>query len=249
MRLGQLARKLALRPAEITQFLAANNIQIEEGVNTKLEDTHLSLILQQFAPDMAKDISEEVDIPEILVEPPQTVSNESDVSSEKSSEPEVAPVINETQDESIELIKAAKVELSGLKVLGKIELPEPKKKETTLENGAEEAAPKTLEEPLKNFKEERKNSNLKPHRASQRPLKNPIALEREREAQEAQKKREEEAKLRKELRTQNYLKKVKSSQPTKAVRLVNEPVMEMSAAELEEPPKTWWGKFRKWLTT
>jgi hypothetical protein len=31
MRLGQLARKLAVIPAEIVEFLAANNIRIDES--------------------------------------------------------------------------------------------------------------------------------------------------------------------------------------------------------------------------
>ena len=52
MRLGQLARKLELRPAEIIEFLATKNIVIEGDANAKVEDNYVALVFQQFAPDM-----------------------------------------------------------------------------------------------------------------------------------------------------------------------------------------------------
>ena len=52
MRLGQLARKLELRPAEIIEFLATKNILIEDDANAKVEDNYVTLVFQQFAPDM-----------------------------------------------------------------------------------------------------------------------------------------------------------------------------------------------------
>ena len=58
MRLGQLARKLALRPDEIVEFLSAKNIQIEDNSNTKLEDDHVTLIIKKFAPSMLTEIKE-----------------------------------------------------------------------------------------------------------------------------------------------------------------------------------------------
>src|SRR5687767_2505174 len=52
MRLGQLARKLTLRQIEIVDFLASQNIQIEDGSNTRLEDQHADLVIAHFAPHM-----------------------------------------------------------------------------------------------------------------------------------------------------------------------------------------------------
>src|SRR5260221_11505809 len=49
MRLGQLARKLAIRPSAIIEFLAAKNISLEESSNTRLEDDQVILIMNQFA--------------------------------------------------------------------------------------------------------------------------------------------------------------------------------------------------------
>ena len=60
MRLGQLARKLELRPAEIIEFLATKNIVIEDDANSKIEDNYVALVFRQFAPDMETENSPEV---------------------------------------------------------------------------------------------------------------------------------------------------------------------------------------------
>ena len=237
MRLGQLARKLELRPAEIVEFLATKNILIEDDANSKVDENYVALIFRQFAPDKEVENIPDADIP--------TVSVQDDLRTDEKTPDEVVASeekpANEEPPERNEVIKAAKVELSGLKVLGKIDLPEPKKKQTdTLEENSE---PERLP---REFKGEKRNQNFK---KTQRSAKNPIALQREQEALEEQKKREEEFQLKKEKRTQNYLKKVKAHQPTKAAKLHREEAEEMSAAELAEPPKTLWGKFVRWLTT
>lgn len=236
MRLGQLARKLMVRPAEIVEFLATKDIQIEDGTNTKIETDHAILALQHFSPTtQIEDIPEDInvtDIPSINAgedaNPPQEDLNIHSVTT------------SEATAESNDVIKAPKIELSGLRVLGKIDLPEPKKKVPEV---PQESA---VSNPSNELKRERRTQDLK---GKQRYTKNPIALRREQEALEAKKKREEEIKLQKEKRTQNYLKKVKSHQPTKAAKFIKEKTVEMSAAELEEPPKTLWGKLIKWLTT
>ena len=238
MRLGPLARKLERTPTEIIEFLSSKSIVIDEGVNSKLEQAHIALILQQYAPELRADFFQNEDettagLPATTpVEEPGTGGNAS---------PEPAPDVEEpSQPEAGEVIRAPKVELAGLKVLGKIDLPEPKKKtETPQEN-------ETSAEPPKEFKRERRNQNFK---KSGRPAKNPVAMQREQEALEAQRKREEELKLQKERRTQNYLKKVKPHQPTKAAKLIREEAVQLSSAELKERPKTWWGKLVHWFTS
>ena len=234
MRLGQLARKLDLRPAEIIEFLATKNIVIEDDVNAKVEDNYVTLVFRQFAPDVETENSPPIDIAAAGTshEPIGDVN-------EMDEKPVASSPASESIPERIEVIKAPKVELSGLKVLGKIDLPDTKKKhsETSQENSE-------TEQPQEVNREKRSQA----HKKNQRPPKNPIALQREREALAAQKKREEELQLQKERRTQNYLKKVKPHQPTKAAKLIREESVEMSAAELAEPPKTLWGKFVRWLT-
>jgi len=248
MRLGQLARKLALRPAEIVEFLAENRIQIGEGANVRLENDHVSLIMKKFVPgwietsEVESDVAdEELAVENVSSEHP--IANEEVSVSDNSSENPDANFTN--PGEAIEIIKAPKIELSGLKVLGKIELPEPKKKETPA--NPETEAPPAAEGEKKELKGSRRPYDEK-RRREYRPEKNPIALQRERETKEAQKKLQEQLTREKEKKTQNYLRKVKMSPPTKAVRLVNEPTMEMTAEELVEPPKTLFGKIVRWLT-
>lgn len=232
MRLGQLARKLEVRPNQIVGYLGTQNIVIDSGTNTRMLPEHVAIAVQHFSPDSAV-IETDDDL--VVDSNGKIENNDEDLQA-------LAPDSfkeNETDEpalEKVEVIKAPKVELSGLKVLGKIDLPEVRKKESD--------PPQENTESPKDIKKERRPKEFK-----RRIPKNPIALQRELEAEEARKRREEEQRLRKEVRTQNYLKKVKTPQPTKAARIFNEETQQMSASELQEPPKSFWGKFVKWLTS
>ncbi len=275
MRLGQLARKLAIIPAEIVDFLATNNIRIDESTNTRLEHEQLMLVINHFAParaeefntpaaDETQDIPEETNSPRVEVVVPETIIPEpvitvQDIQEEMAVIEERNIIPDAEQEQKIEVIKAPKVELAGLKVLGKIELPEPKKKEQkpateSAESTAPSSTPDSTGSPAgdqrSDSKEGRRKSHHKSDRTSdqrnKRPRKNPIALQREREAHEAQLKREAEAKNEKERRTLYYQNRVKASVPTKPARLIDEPVVEMTG-DLTKSPTTWLGKFWKWF--
>jgi len=235
MRLGQLARKLERTPTEIIEFLGTTGIAIDEGVNIKLDVSQVAVVLDHFAPHLNVGSINEPDEPaaeSVISERVEEVQAENLV---QDNPPDADP----SQPEPGDVIRAPKVELAGLKVLGKIDLPEPKKKQP-------DQAPETAgTETPRELRKERRNQNAN---RSNRPAKNPIALKREQEALVAQQKREEELKLQKERRTQNYLKKVKSHQPTKAAKIIKEDAEQLSAAELKEKPKTWWGKLKRWFT-
>ena len=245
MRLGQLARKLALRQSQIVEFLADQNIPLDESSNTRLEDDQVILIMKHFAPDSEETVaaSDTVEPPVAEVEPGLSLpTGVEDKSGEDLSPP------SQVEEVKAEVIKAPKVELSGLKVVGKIDLPEIKKKDP----------PAAAESPVENPGEVKKNalpvgkkaSPYKKEKPEQRPVrKNPIALQRERETQEAERKRQEKAKQEKEQRTKNYYNKVRASAPTKRIKMVEDPTTEMSAAELKQVPRTWIGKFINWLKT
>lgn len=270
MRLGQLARKLAIIPAEIVDFLATNNIRIDENTNTRLEHEQLMLVVNHFAParaeefiipaaDETQDIPEETISPKIEIVVPETVEPEPvttpDIQQEMAVITESNTIADAEQEQKIEVIKAPKVELAGLKVLGKIELPEPKKKESkpatessdsTSATSTPEVEGKSSVDQRKEGREGRRKSHHKSDQRTNRPRKNPIALQREREAHEAQLKREAEAKNEKERRTLYYQNRVKASVPTKPARLIDEPVVEMTG-DLTKTPTTWLGKFWKWF--
>lgn len=248
MRLGQLARKLALRPSQIVDFLSFQKIYLEEGSNARIEDDRVVDIVNHFAPARLQEIvtnlkteAEEVAIPvvEVVVEV---------IKQEMVAEAPVTPILSivDTQVEKPEVIKAPKVELSGLKVLGKIELPELKKKESVQPQAEDEGAP-ALEEKRKPRPVKRELSKPGRESSTQQAWRNPIAQQREREAREAEERKKEAAEREKERRRENYLKKVKLGQPTKAMKLMDEPTEQLSARQLEETPKSWWGRFKKWL--
>jgi len=249
MRLGQLARKLEIRPAEIVEFLSRNNIIIEDGSNTRIEDDHMTLVIRHFNPALlikveeVAELAKQEEVESIQIEPIQEV-NESSIEENPVSEP-LPTITEEVSVETVEVIKAFKAELPGLKVLGKIELPELKKKEAAKPSDTEEGVTQ---------------SELRPARQERRPVrsnnkreetwKNPIALQREREAKEAEEKRKAQLELEKEKRMVHYLKKVKKAeQPVKSRKSDYEDKEEISTQKTEAPPKTWLGKFLKWLST
>lgn len=233
MRLAQLARKLSIKQIEILEFLASQQVSVQDSSNARIENEHIRLVVRHFAPALldeitAQSVEEEKAEPAILpieVMPEPAIEN---IASTK--------VVTENVDQPIEVIKAPKLELAGLKVLGKIELPETKKKETTNEGAAtEEKANKKFSQPRERKQFERRDNR------------NPISLQREREEREAERKRQEQLKAEKELKTKRYLNKVKQ-QPNKPIKIVKEEVEELIAPE-EPQPTTLFGKFMKWLRT
>jgi len=245
MRLGQLARKLALRPSQIVDFLAARQIYLEEGSNAKLKDESVEDIVRHFAPEKLQDVVVYLNS-EIEIETPK--ESEAIVVIEEPVREEIRSEVLIVQptliEEKPEVIKAPKVELSGLKVLGKIDLPEPKKKEVP-ESTSPEGQP--IPERERAPRGERKNSQSQTNReTAQRPWKNPIAQQREKEARELEEKKRAALEREKERRRDNYFNKVKVGRPTKATRLYEEPIEEIPVKQKAQP-KTLWGKFIKWL--
>jgi hypothetical protein len=256
MRLGQLARKLAIRQSEIVEFLAANNIPMDESSNTRLEEDQVILIMKQFAPASTGDAAGALipsgtpnvaDVPfPAEVPTKREVQNERTGTEDKSLE--ISLPSHTAEEVKSEVIKAPKVELSGLKVVGKIDLTELKKKETP-SSGIESTDENSGQAEKKQQAEGRKPPTFRKERTDQRARRNPIALQREREAQEADRKRQAKVEQEKEQRTKNYYKKVRGSAPTKRIKMVDEPTAEMTAAELRDTPRTWVGRFFNWLKT
>jgi hypothetical protein len=254
MRLGQLARKLALRPSQIVDYLSAQGIFNEEGSNARLSDEIANQIVLHFAPARVNEIlSSDEKNPEptaVLVTKQEELVIEDKSKSEREIEtfPTEALVLSE---EKPEVIKAPKVELTGLKVLGKIDLPEPKKKTTPMPEISEagnHAVDKTEIE-KRPVRRDLKDSVPRRESYKQRPARNSIAEQREKKAREEEAKRRLKAERDKEKRAQYYFQRVKTGQPTKAVKLVSEPLESYSFNEAKPEPKAWWGKFLRWLNS
>lgn len=248
MRLGQLARKLSLRPSQLVDFLALHTVQTEEGSNTRLADEHTHLIVQHFAPERLEEIMKPA-IEELVppvAEPVHIAETSVQVEPEKQTEATMIAEEGKVDEYQVEpeVIRVQKIELSGLKVLGKIDLPEPRKKE-----------PKSEMEVLddKQQKPERRPSTRSKHPRHperERGQRNPIEVQRLREARELEEKRKQELSKEKEKRKHHYQNKVKQvkqptrSKPAKAtMQASNKPVSSRPI------PKTWLGKFVRWWTT
>jgi hypothetical protein len=245
MRLGQLSRKLGIGTSEIINFLASKNISIGEDSNAKIEDEHAHWITQHYAPHLlvAVDASISEEKVESAISMDSTISSDIPVAiTETSLVTSIQELVQTDEPTLPEIIKAPKIELSGLKVLGKIELPEKKKKEAAnSEQGEDATGNETNETPFVKQKQQPKKE------WAERPQKNPIALQRERAEREAERKRKEKLLREKEKKTYAYLSKVKTQAPIKKSRVVEEQLEH--AIAIEEQPKTLWGKFKKWVRT
>lgn len=250
MRLAQLARKLSLSQSEIVAFLASANIQIEDNANTKLADEHSETVTRHFAPHLLVTITEEF----------QPVESEKIMEAEIKipiTEPEVEELTSATEAEIInpptdveelpEIIRAPKIELTGLKVLGKIDLPGIKQKEELEENSSSSEVGEPIAEAENKKTPYRDTAKRGKRKPSPRPVKNPLALAREREHAEEQEKRKAEAARRKQIKTQNYIKSLKQKAPAKRAKVEKAPPRVKPVKK--EIPKTLWGKFLRWLTT
>jgi hypothetical protein len=261
MRLGQLARKLSVSPAEITALLAERNIRTEEGTNTRLTDEQLTWILQHYGKEISvvtltDEVTTEAEVPvgtvvstpvEFAEQPvDQAVMSDQEEEEADLNAPAEAPV-----DKLPALIKAPKVELSGLKILGKIELPGPKKKDVSSapegETDMVKPEPSVRRDQRQQTRGERSDGRKQSrNREGDRPRKNPLVLQREREAREAEEKRQEHARQEKERRTQYYQQRVKASVPTKPARLFDEPTTDMRN-ERKSKPTGWFSKLLRWF--
>lgn len=276
MRLAQLARKISVTPAEIVRFLQTNG-EPAADVNTRLTELQLRAILAHLAPGRVDEILEQdkTNSEAEQSEQQEIAALESALAISKTEEPpsiekenlfenvlqtmqieeptgEITQEGEETKNpfEGVDLIRAPKVTLTGLKVVGKIDLPEPKKKEPEvksieeIENDIKETvAPSPVSKKINN----RSNKFSERRERSERPRRNPIALQREREAREAEERKREEIKKEKERRTQYYNSRVKQGAPKRAARMIDEPLEGLH--EIKEEPKTLWGKIWQWLTT
>ncbi len=253
MRLGQLARKLSIKQLDIVSFLAKSSVEISNESNIKLEEEHVQRVIQHFAPLR---IETKVMVEPIVAELVTPLEIRKVIVENIEIEPiefipivqELIPVAEIKQDEIVEVIKATKVDLPGLKVLGKIDLPQPKiKEDTNLEVVKAEELELTTE--IKSEVRTQRTQNGKQDRNERvsRPAINTIAQQRDREARAAEEKREIDKRNEKENRTEYYHKRVKPNITTKASRVFTEPVEEYSSPK-KEKPTTLFGRIMDWFT-
>ncbi len=129
MRLSQLARQVSRTSKELIVFLHSRGIENYSGTNAKIDPDHVRLVLDHFIPERITSSKETISAGknDPASDPLQTADRPA--KQELHSENSMDPVKNLSQSKEPEIIRAPKMKLQGVKVIGKIELPEkPSKK-------------------------------------------------------------------------------------------------------------------------
>lgn len=285
MRLGQLSRKLQVKTAEIIDFLQSEyDVVINNHPNSKVPEELLALLEDHFKKDIVLESAAElenaiIEEHEVVLDVPKTETpNDSEIQESPLEELEKVVIIenspnynNDIVEDEAELniidgvIKAPKIEFAGVKVVGKIELPEktieaptdtlieevsPIDPNNDIENSEEQvnAEPITPEQvekkrksrPSKTSQSERKDR----HRRNDQPLLTPEE-QRRIKLKEAQKQKLEAQKAKKENRRETYSQELKpaknnsSSQKKKKI-ISNKTPKKQKSTSL-------WGRFIYWL--
>lgn len=141
MRLGQLSRKLSIKPEKIVEEIQTKfDVTITKGLNTKIEDKFVEFFEEKYSSSIIENAEAEViETTKVITKELKTKTSDPIIPEEKKEvkaakekikaapKKEVAPEKKEEEKvEEIELIKAPKIKLEGPKVIDKIDLPEPK---------------------------------------------------------------------------------------------------------------------------
>lgn len=279
MRLGQLSRKLNISQNALIDIARKEfNTELEDDPNTKIEDAIAVALTEKFTPELEINENDEKNISETIVEetysepveepveeseadtPAETKeiaeAKETDSEQEVPEDEQVEESVVDTSiplevDPEAELIKAPKIKLEGLKVVGKIELPVIEKQELDELDAAMESSQQDVQQgqematadEIKDNVDDEEDSIYKDkkgiyHFTDQQRLNRQKSLERI--ADEKRKKAIQERKIR---HYEEKMKEVKETAlPTK--KKVKSP-KKSTAPKVE--PKGFWQKFIHWL--
>lgn len=234
MRLAQLARKLKIKPTEIISFVSDRfDYTINSTPNSIVPKEYLNPIVEHFILGVqAKE--------EKIEAKPQVQTKVETISTIEG---------KETQETKINLedgvIRTPKIEVPGVKVVGKIELPskpeiqeEETKEKTTIEESKEEQSSTSKRNSKKPKKRERKEVNYEEKRKLERQQ-HLTEIKRKKELEKKKRKAHYET-LMKEKQANFKPKKKKTTTKTKQIQLRRK-------MEEENKPTSLWGKFIYWL--
>lgn len=247
MRVSQLARRLNILPADVLAALPEGSVEAAGTHNARLSDTQVEEVVRFFRPDNWQELLNEMK--ETPAEEPAEASHAGEpaksgpVAADGQTNPlagpaisGVAPVQEFSPLPETEVIRAPKVELPGLRIVGKIPLPEKK--------------------PRQNIPEQKPGPT--PRKGQQgrsqkhRQAKNPVALERERALREADRLRKQRAEQEKKKKTERYLRKIAEQKALQVQRMRTKTKeggkpTEVSTSLPVYTKSSWWQRFKKWL--
>jgi len=143
----------------------------------------------------------------------------------------------------ITLIKAPKKQLTGLKVVGKIELPGPKPK--PIEKSESQAKEPKPEKSARRQPRQLSEEELEIRRLKAKKRKEEYQARQERRRKEKEK---EQAKVLNEVHYRQKLQRIRSNQPKQKDK-TPKPHSSSEAPEAPPAPKTLLGKFLRWMNT
>ncbi len=239
------------------QVVEQEQAKEEEEILAQVEE---SSIITPKEEEIITPVLPEVIIPEIKneVETPSEETSSQLVTPEllrsiKNSEDQLTLSELSALDENVQVIKAPKIELPGLKVLGKIELPQKKVSEEATEETVNDDETEVVEvekvPEVRTIQHDRRNSRprLTREQLEEKRLRSKRAHERRIEDQKERAERKEKERLRK-LKESHYKAKVgtPNKKPKPKKKQANKKV-----AEIDQRPKptTMFGKFWRWLNT
>lgn len=134
MRLGQLSRQLEISSEQIVKLISENFREVNNHPNIKISEEELEFLNDRFAPkEEIQEVPQEIEaaVIEEAKEPLKEVETSEVPEFIEELRPQVISLEDEfhAQTEDLESYKAEKPHLEGLKVVGKIDLPEPIVKE------------------------------------------------------------------------------------------------------------------------
>ena len=200
---------------------------LNEEEDAAASDTSTEEIVENGAPELVEESTTVTDLPK-----------------------EIVPSTEETTDE---VIRAPKLKLDGLKVVGKIDLPEPKVKEEAA-TAADDTDSEDIKAPIEEVKEKpvRKKINQRGNQ-NRRPERRVLTLAEKREREERAKKRrdKERKEEQKQFKAAYYESKMRErKQVATKKKKKKATIQQEQRPEVNTPaPTTLVGKFLKWLNT
>ncbi|MEQ8339242.1 MAG: hypothetical protein RIA62_17915 [Cyclobacteriaceae bacterium] len=260
MRISSLARKIKVKPSELIVYCEQNAIELDSGAHSKLSPDQVEKIYAEFAPEFLPqedktleapvgETPEPIDVPEPTEEvleasnEPLPPKEEPAMVEEEATQEPVSDKTTEKEEEvteeEVEVIRAPKITLPGLKVKGKIDLPEPKKPEPKEEKQHQEEKNQSK----KKSERKKKGKNGEDY--------NPVAAARKRKQLREEKERIAELNRRKKAKAQHYYKIQQKVAKTK-----QEKSKEQSAGSTRSntsqdlaAPKNIFQRFWRWFNT
>lgn len=277
MRLGQLSRKVNIKPSEIQAYLK-NEFDVELGshLNTKVDDELTEKVIKKFAVKVTK---KPVPMPPKVEKTPEEVIENNSTSADE--EPvlvieEKTETVEETLSVAVKefevneevdvdiiknatLIKAPKVELAGPTVVGKIELP-PSLEEQMVEVDGVMMSKAVLAERKREERKERREKRELSKGSGKRSTRNVRESRKKSEAQLEQIKHDKESEqmanrlAHREKRITEKKKKIAKVKPKYEAKKtkkkpVEKPVSAVKESIQKPKPTTWHGKLWLWFNT